>query len=361
MTDFSKQVAIYPSTPASYDDPFFSETPAAVEDSARPLAKDIIATYADIVPTIPNKADVNAIVLDAIESALFDKVAAQQALSDAVQKANATDQVTLLLQSDAARPSLRGAGRSPHRQTTMTKRFVRHPVPVPRPGPRAAGDLRRLPDHRRRLLQLHRLRHHHAAGPRRPRELPEAGDGPTFWLALQHSFVYLIVTPILIVLSIVLAIIVNRALRGIHIYRALYFVPAVSGSIAIGLAWTWLFERNGFINSVLLSWGLISEPVQWLATPALVLPIAMLLTIWAGVGFYSVIFLAGLQNIPEELYDAARIDGVQRLPEASPRQPAGAPPADRVRGGDLEPRGAQGVRRDLRPDQSDAAGSSTAA
>ena len=98
-------------------------------------------------------------------------------------------------------------------------------------------------------------------------------------------------------------------MRGIHIYRALYFVPAVSGSIAIGLAWTWLFERNGFINSVLLSWGLISQPIQWLATPALVLPIAMLLTIWAGVGFYSVIFLAGLQNIPEELYDAARIDG----------------------------------------------------
>jgi putative chitobiose transport system permease protein len=132
---------------------------------------------------------------------------------------------------------------------------------------------------------------------------------PTFWLALQHSIVYLIVTPILIVLSIILAIIVNRALHGIHIYRALYFVPAVSGSIAIGLAWTWLFERNGLINSVLLSWGLISEPVQWLATPGLVLPIAMLLTIWAGVGFYSVIFLAGLQNIPEELYDAARIDG----------------------------------------------------
>ena len=90
MTDFSKQVAIYPSTPASYDDPFFSETPSAVEDSARPLAKDTIATYADIVPTIPNKADVNAIVLDAVESALFNGVDAQQALSDAVKKANDT-------------------------------------------------------------------------------------------------------------------------------------------------------------------------------------------------------------------------------------------------------------------------------
>ena len=132
---------------------------------------------------------------------------------------------------------------------------------------------------------------------------------PTFWLALQHSLVYLIVTPILIVLSILLAIAVNRSLRGIHIYRALYFVPAVSGSIAIGLSWRWLFERNGLINAVLQSLGLIDTPIQWLATPALTLPIAMALTIWAGVGYYAVIFLAGLQNIPEELYDAARIDG----------------------------------------------------
>ena len=132
-------------------------------------------------------------------------------------------------------------------------------------------------------------------------------------LALLHSFVYLLVTPILIGLSIALAIVVNRKLRGIHIYRALYFVPAVSGSIAIGLTWRWLFDRSGFINSVLVSWGVIHEPIQWLATPSLVLPIAMLLTIWAGIGYYSVIFLAGLQNVPEELYDAARIDGCNDL------------------------------------------------
>ena len=134
-------------------------------------------------------------------------------------------------------------------------------------------------------------------------------EDDTFWLALTHSFVYLLVTPILIVLSIALAIVVNRRLRGIHLYRALYFVPAVSGSIAIGLSWRWLFDRTGFINSVLLSWGVIDEPVQWLTTPSLVLPIAMMLTIWAGIGYYAVIFLAGLQNVHEELYDAARIDG----------------------------------------------------
>ncbi len=132
---------------------------------------------------------------------------------------------------------------------------------------------------------------------------------PVFWKALGNSIVYLIVTPIIIALSVGLAIIVNRKLRGIQIFRALYFIPAVSGSIAIGIAWRWLFDRNGFLNSVLISVGWIKEPVQWLSDPSYVLPIAMMLTIWAGIGYYSVIFLAGLQNISEELYDAARLDG----------------------------------------------------
>jgi putative chitobiose transport system permease protein len=135
----------------------------------------------------------------------------------------------------------------------------------------------------------------------------------TFWLALTHSILYLVATPILITLSVALAIIVNRKLPGIQLYRALYFVPAVSGSIAIGLSWRWLFERTGFINSTLQSLGLITEPINWLTSPSLILPIAIMLTVWAGVGYYSVIFLAGLQNIPEELYDAARIDGCNDL------------------------------------------------
>jgi putative chitobiose transport system substrate-binding protein len=88
MVEFSKQVAIYPSSAAAYDDPFFSSTPELIEDSARPIAKDIVSKYADIVPTVPKKADVNAIVLDAVESALFADVDPQKALSDAVAKAN---------------------------------------------------------------------------------------------------------------------------------------------------------------------------------------------------------------------------------------------------------------------------------
>ena len=88
MVEFSKQVAIYPSSPAAYQDPFFSTPATAVEDSARPLAGGIVATYADIVPTVVKKADVNDILLKAIESALFNKVPAQQALDKAVADAN---------------------------------------------------------------------------------------------------------------------------------------------------------------------------------------------------------------------------------------------------------------------------------
>jgi putative chitobiose transport system substrate-binding protein len=89
MLDFAKIVPIYPSTPAAYDDPFFSQTPELIEDSARPLARALIEKQQNILTPIPHKKDVNDIVRQAVESALFNKVPAQQALSDAVAKANA--------------------------------------------------------------------------------------------------------------------------------------------------------------------------------------------------------------------------------------------------------------------------------
>ena len=89
MTDFAKLVAVYPSSPSAYDDPFFSQPSLAIEDSAKPAAKDYISKLADIVPTIPKKGDVNAIVLKHIQDALFNNVPAQKALDDAVAEANA--------------------------------------------------------------------------------------------------------------------------------------------------------------------------------------------------------------------------------------------------------------------------------
>jgi ABC-type glycerol-3-phosphate transport system substrate-binding protein len=88
MLEFSKIVAIYPSTPASYDDPFFSAEPVAIEDSAKPYAKDAVSKLADIVPTVPNKAEVNDIVLRWVQEALFNNVPVQESLSQAVAEAN---------------------------------------------------------------------------------------------------------------------------------------------------------------------------------------------------------------------------------------------------------------------------------
>jgi putative chitobiose transport system permease protein len=132
---------------------------------------------------------------------------------------------------------------------------------------------------------------------------------PIFWQALTHSFIYLLVTPTLIFLCIILAIIVNRKLPGINAFRALYYIPVISGSIAVGISWRLMLDTNGLLNSLLITFNLIKDPIQWLAEPAYTLPIAMLLTTWLGLGYYMMIFLAGLQNIPQELYDAAVMDG----------------------------------------------------
>lgn len=131
-----------------------------------------------------------------------------------------------------------------------------------------------------------------------------------FWLSLRHSFTYLIVTPVIIVLAILLAILVNRSLRGIGVFRALYYIPVITGSVAIGIAWQFLFDGTGGpVNAALLGLGLIERPIVFLTDQRFILPIAMLMTTWMGVGYYMVVFLAGLQAIPEDLYDAARIDG----------------------------------------------------
>ncbi len=136
-----------------------------------------------------------------------------------------------------------------------------------------------------------------------------AADG-VFWLSLRNSFVYLIVTPVIIVLAILLAIVVNRRLPGIGMFRALYYIPVITGSVAIGIAWQFLFDGTGGpVNGLLLSLGVIEKPIVFLTDQRFILPIAMLMTTWMGVGYYMVVFLAGLQAIPQELYDAARIDG----------------------------------------------------
>lgn len=135
-----------------------------------------------------------------------------------------------------------------------------------------------------------------------------------FWTSLKHSFIYLIVTPILIVLSITLAIIVNRPLRGVYFFRALYYIPVVISAVSIGMIFNFVFaEPSGLINGTLRQLGLINEPIHFLTEPKYTLWSIMGVTIWRGIGYYMVMFLAGLQAIPEELYEAASIDGASRF------------------------------------------------
>jgi len=135
-----------------------------------------------------------------------------------------------------------------------------------------------------------------------------------FWTSLKRSFIYLSVTPVLIVLSIALAIIVNRPLRGVNVFRALYYIPVVISAVAIGMIFNFVFaEPAGLINGLLRQLGLIDTPIHFLTDPDYVLPSIMAVTIWRGLGYYMVMFLAGLQAIPEELYEAAAIDGANKL------------------------------------------------
>lgn len=142
-----------------------------------------------------------------------------------------------------------------------------------------------------------------------PRNYQRLFQDPLFWLSVRKSFIYLICTPILIVLSLALAIVVNRPLRGMAFFRAMYFMPAVISAVAIGMIFELVFAEQGLLNGILRQLNLISRPVAFLQDPALVLPSIMGVTIWRGVGYYMVMFLAGLQAIPQELYEAASIDG----------------------------------------------------
>lgn len=131
---------------------------------------------------------------------------------------------------------------------------------------------------------------------------------PIFWQTFRNTLLYLFcVVPVLVSLPLALAILVNRKLRGMHWFRVAYYVPVVISMVVAGIAWKWLYADNGLLNQLL---QLVRIPaVPWLTSPAWAIFSVMAVTIWKGLGYYMVIYLAGLQAIPQELYEAAAIDG----------------------------------------------------
>lgn len=137
---------------------------------------------------------------------------------------------------------------------------------------------------------------------------------PFFWNALFNSLLYLaMVVPVLSFAPVFLAVLVNRKLPGIPVFRAIYYLPVVTSLVVTGLMWKWVYEENGALNFILRNLGVISEPIAWLATPSVSLFAVMAVTVWSGMGFYMVIYLAGLQSIPKALYEAAELQGVSKI------------------------------------------------
>jgi multiple sugar transport system permease protein len=134
-----------------------------------------------------------------------------------------------------------------------------------------------------------------------------------FWRYLGNTLFLMLGIPLSIAGSLLLALLLNQRLRGITLFRTIYFLPTVSSAVAIVIVWKWIFHQQpneiGLLNSLLMSLGL-HHPPDWLGSMGWAKPAFIIMTLWAAIGGYNcVLYLAGLQGIPEELYEAAALDG----------------------------------------------------
>ena len=140
---------------------------------------------------------------------------------------------------------------------------------------------------------------------------------PKFWQALRNTLLLLLFTvPIEVALSLGVAVLLNQKFGADwlrNVFRTAYFLPVVTSTVAASIVWTWIFQPNyGLVAGLVAPFGQGWEETKWLTQPSLVLiPIATV-TIWQRIGFDMVLFLAGLQNIPRVLYEAATIDGADK-------------------------------------------------
>ena len=129
-----------------------------------------------------------------------------------------------------------------------------------------------------------------------------------FWKAVQNTGLFVVVQVALMTLvSIITALILNREIAGRSFWRAVFFFPVLLSPVVVGLIWRWILQRQGLLNYMLYSVGL--EPQDWLIERSSAFTAAVSVSVWAHMGFYTLILLAGLQAIPRDLYEAAEMDG----------------------------------------------------
>jgi multiple sugar transport system permease protein len=141
-------------------------------------------------------------------------------------------------------------------------------------------------------------------------------DDEAFLRGLLNNFYFVfVVVPLQTSFALLLAILINQKINGMNVYRTIYFAPVVTSMVVVAIVWTFLYNPGkGLINAFIqfISFGQLG-PYNWLQNTKLVFPSIMLVSIWQGVGFQMVIFLAGLQEIPDDLYEAADVDGASKL------------------------------------------------
>ncbi|QHW35029.1 sugar ABC transporter permease [Paenibacillus rhizovicinus] len=140
-----------------------------------------------------------------------------------------------------------------------------------------------------------------------------AFSDPDFYVSLKNSLIYVVVVPIIQIIAILMAVLVNTKLRFVGFFRVAYFIPVVTSMVAAAIAWKWMYEETGILNYILRTLGLTHHDIAFMVEPKYALAGVMLVTIWKGLGYYMMIYLAGLQSIPSELQEAARIDGANRM------------------------------------------------
>ena len=135
---------------------------------------------------------------------------------------------------------------------------------------------------------------------------------PIFYKVLWNTFLYLFVAvPILAILPLFLAILLNQSIKGITLYKILIYLPVIVSIVVAAIAFKWLYADQGILNYIVNLLGFNS--IGWLTDPKWALYSVIIVTIWKGIGYYMMIYLAALMSVPKELYEACDIDGANFL------------------------------------------------